>query len=57
MPQVYNEKTEDLTPEQLKKLLEAIDEDIHPQAGTIMKMALFTGMRRGELFKLKGYQI
>ncbi len=53
MPQVYNEKTEDLTPEQLKKLLEAIDEDIHTQAGTIMKMALFTGMRRGELFKLK----
>lgn len=53
MPQVHNEKTEDLTPEQLTKLINAIDEDIHPQAGTIMKMALFTGMRRGELFKLK----
>jgi len=53
LPQVHNEKTEDLTPEQLTKLLEAIDTDIHPQAGPIMKMALFTGMRRGELFKLK----
>ena len=53
MPQVYNEKTEDLTPEQLTKLLEAIDKDIHPQAGTIMKMALFSGMRRGEIFKLR----
>jgi len=53
LPKPYNEKTEDLTPEQLTKLLEAIDEDIHPQAGAIMKMALFTGMRRGESFKLK----
>ncbi|TET85344.1 MAG: site-specific integrase [Desulfobacteraceae bacterium] len=53
LPQVHNEKTEDLTPEQLTKLLEAIDTDIHPQAGPIMKMALFTGMRRGELFKLR----
>ena len=53
MPQVHNEKTEDLTSEQLTKLLNAIDGDIHPQSGAIMKMALFTGMRRGELFKLK----
>jgi integrase len=53
LPQVHNEKTEDLRPEELTKLLEAIDTDIHPQAGPVMKMALFTGMRRGELFKLK----
>ena len=53
LPQVHNEKTEDLTPEQLTKLLEAIEKGVHPQAGPIMKMALFTGMRRGELFKLK----
>ena len=52
-PKPYNEKTEDLTPEQLTKLLEAIEKDIHTQAGPIMKMALFTGMRRGELFKLR----
>jgi len=53
LPSVHNEKTEDLTPEQLTKLLNAIDGDIHPQAGAIMNMALFTGMRRGELFKLR----
>lgn len=53
MPKVDNEKTEDLTPEQLQALLKAIDDSEHPQAGPIMKMALFTGMRRGEIFKLK----
>lgn len=52
-PTVNNVKTEDLTNDQLKKLLEAIEADEHPQAGPIMKMALFTGMRQGELFKLK----
>jgi len=53
MPKVDNHKTEDLTTEQLNRLLKAIDEDNHPQAGTMMKMVLFTGMRRGELFKLQ----
>lgn len=53
MPKVYNEKTEDLTTDQLKKLLEVIEEDAHPHAGDMMKMVLYTGMRRGELFKLK----
>lgn len=53
MPKVNNIKTEDLSTNQLKRLLEAIEKDTHPQAGTLMKMALFTGMRRGELFKLK----
>ncbi len=52
-PTVSNEKTEDLTPEQLKSLFKAIEADTCIQAGAIMKMALFTGMRRGELFKLK----
>jgi integrase len=53
MPKVNNQKTEDLTTEQLQALLKAIEEDSHPYAGPMMKMALFTGMRRGELFKLK----
>jgi len=53
MPLVNNLKTEDLTPNQLKALLKAIDEDDHPQAGPMMKMVLFTGMRRGELHRLK----
>jgi len=53
LPRVNNEKTEDLTPEQLKSLLKAIDADSNTYAGNMMKMALYTGMRRGELFKLK----
>ena len=53
MPQVNNLKTEDLTPEQLTQLLEAIDQDTNIQAANLMKLALFTGMRRGEMFKLK----
>jgi len=53
MPRVNNLKTEDLDPEQLSKLLEAIDQDHDIQAANLMRLALFTGMRRGELFKLK----
>ncbi len=53
MPKVNNIKTEDLTPEQLSRLLEAIENDANTQAAHMMKMALFTGMRRGEMFKLK----
>ena len=53
LPRVNNLKTEDLSPEQLSRLLKFIEEDTHPLAGPIMKAALFTGMRRGELFKLR----
>jgi len=53
MPKVDNKKTEDLTEEELNNLIKAIDQDTHPYAGPMMKMALFTGMRRGELFKLQ----
>lgn len=53
MPKVHNEKTEDLTAAQLKALFEAIEKESHLQAGHMMKMVLFTGMRRGEMFKLK----
>ena len=53
LPEVNNQKTEDLTPDQLSKLLEAIEKDTNIQAANMMRMALFTGMRRGEMFKLK----
>lgn len=57
MPIVNNVKTEDLTPKQLDKLLKAIDEDDDTQAANFMKLALYTGMRRGELFRLKWQHI
>jgi len=53
LPQVNNIKTEDLTADQLESLLEAIDDDVNIQAGNLMKMILYTGMRRSELFRLK----
>ena len=52
-PTVDNIRTEDLSPEQLKNLLTAIDEAENIQIANIMKLVLFTGMRRGEIFKLK----
>lgn len=53
LPRVDNKKTEDLSPDQLKRLLDAIEADPNRQVANLMKMALYTGMRRGELFKLK----
>jgi integrase len=53
MPKVNNLKTEDLTGEQLTALLEAIEQDTNLQAANFMKLVLFTGMRRGELFRLQ----
>jgi integrase len=50
---VDNQKTEDLNPEQLQKLLTAIDNSTDVEAKAIMRLALYTGMRRGEMFKLK----
>jgi hypothetical protein len=45
IPEVNNLKTEDLSPEQLTRLFKAIEADPHAQAGPMMKMALFTGLR------------
>ena len=53
MPKVYNLKTEDLTPEQLSKLLDEAENDPNIQAANLMRMVLYTGMRRTELFKLR----
>jgi integrase len=53
MPRLNNEKTEDLTPDELSRLLEAIDKADSLQAANLMRMALFSGMRRGELFRLQ----
>ena len=52
-PKFQNIKTEDLTDEQIRNLLTAIENDDNIQVGAMLKMALFTGMRRGEIFKLR----
>lgn len=57
LPRVNNLKTEFLDNKQLAHLLTSIEGDNHPLAGSVMKMALFTGMRRGEIFKLKWQDI
>ncbi len=52
-PTVNNTVTEALTPEQIQRLLKAADEHSNVYAGRMMKLALFSGLRRGEMFKLK----
>ena len=53
MPKVNNLKTEFLTEEELRRLLKAIEEDPHPYAGKLLLLALYTGLRRGEIVKLE----
>ncbi len=52
-PTVDNVKTEYLTEKQTKSLLAAIEKDSNTQVANLMKLALFTGMRRGELLNLR----
>jgi integrase len=54
MPRKLNNlKTEDLTPEQLTNLMKTLDAWPDKQTANLVKMAAFTGMRRGELFSLQ----
>ena len=42
-----------MSPDQFSALLQALDESTDVIASNMMRMALYTGMRRGELFKLQ----
>ena len=53
MPTVNNIKTEFLTREQLSKSMVVLESESHLPAANVMKMALFTGMRRSELLSLQ----
>ncbi|MFZ5762276.1 MAG: tyrosine-type recombinase/integrase [Thermodesulfobacteriota bacterium] len=53
MPKVNNEVTEDLTPDQLQNLLGVLDAYRDQQIANLMRLALYSGMRRGELLRLK----
>jgi integrase len=56
-PKVDNKKTEFLTPEELRRLIVAIEQDPDVDIRTIMKLALYTGLRRSEMLKLKWQDI
>ncbi|WP_027357839.1 tyrosine-type recombinase/integrase [Desulforegula conservatrix] len=53
MPKVNNIKTEDLTPDELQRLLDVLNSHPNIQVANIIKMALTTGMRKGEILNLK----
>jgi len=53
LPTVNNKKTEDLSPSQLKSLIDAIALNQDNPAANMMELVLYTGMRRSELFRLK----
>ncbi len=53
LPHVDNQKTEDLTPEQFQRLLEVLDSTDLTAVARMMKLVIYTGMRRGEVFKLR----
>ena len=57
MPKVNNLKTEFLTEVELNRLLKAIEEDPHPYAGKLLLIALYTGLRRGEIVNLQWLDI
>jgi len=50
---IQNVKTEDLSDEELTRLLAALDNDPDIQITNLMRLVLCTGMRRGELFRLQ----
>ena len=53
IPSLNNQVTEDLSHREMAGLLMALDKDEDQLCANLMRLALYTGMRRGELFKLK----
>ena len=53
MPRVDNQVTEFLTDEELSRLLEVLDNWPFRESAAFVKFAIYTGVRRGELFKLQ----
>lgn len=57
LPEVHNQVVEYLTDDQARRLLEVLDESDNIQVANLLKLALFTGLRRGSLFRLKWQHI
>lgn len=54
IPKIDNQITEFMTPEQTESLLKTLEEWPCRNIAAFVKFAFYTGLRRGELFKLKG---
>lgn len=52
LEKVNDEKTEDMTPEQIRAFLEACAADENQEVADMLCLALFTGLRRGSIFAL-----
>lgn len=52
-PHIDNQLTESLTPDELSRLIKTLNASDDIQVSHLMLMALYTGMRKGELLKLK----
>jgi integrase len=52
MPKLDNQKTEFLTDEELSRLLDTLEKWPFKEIAALVRFALFTGLRRGEIFKL-----
>lgn len=52
MPTVDSEKTEYLTDEQVQRLLSVLEKWPNQDISRMIKLVMFTGMRKGEIFKL-----
>ncbi len=53
IPRLNNQTTEDLTADQLNRLLGAMNADKDQTAANVMRIALYSGMRRSEILKLQ----
>jgi integrase len=53
LPKLNNEITECLSKNEISRLLKILDNWVNQRAALLVKFALFTGLRRGELFNLK----
>ena len=53
MPAVDNKVTENLTAKQVAKLLQVLDEEEDIVMASLIRLALFTGMRRSALLNLQ----
>jgi integrase len=57
MPKRDNELTEFLTPDQAARLLKNLDEWTAQDVANMLRVAMFSGLRRGEIFKLQDSDI